>query len=76
MYTRGYLTHHLQDGGGAPGNQAAGAQWLSSSDRARIPIARELIYNPEVLLVHKRNLMFPEEESKQVMAMLSEHVAA
>ena len=46
------------------------------SGRARIPLARELIYPTEVLLVHKPTLVFSEEESKQVMALQSEHVAA
>ena len=47
---------------------------LSYTDRARINLARALITNPEVLVVHKPALFFDDGDAKLVLDLLREHV--
>eukprot|EP00747_Dinoflagellata_sp_TGD_P080316 gnl/TRDRNA2_/TRDRNA2_160841_c0_seq1.p1 gnl/TRDRNA2_/TRDRNA2_160841_c0~~gnl/TRDRNA2_/TRDRNA2_160841_c0_seq1.p1 ORF type:complete len:902 (+),score=160.81 gnl/TRDRNA2_/TRDRNA2_160841_c0_seq1:85-2790(+) len=51
-------------------------QWggLSHSDRARVTLARAFIYNPEMLVVHKPAMAFPDDEVAKVYALIRAHV--
>jgi ABC-type multidrug transport system fused ATPase/permease subunit len=47
---------------------------LSRSDKKLIHLARGLIYNPEVLIVHTPGMYFDKESRARVMTLLSEFV--
>jgi ABC-type multidrug transport system fused ATPase/permease subunit len=47
---------------------------LSRSDRKLIHLARALIYNPEVLVIHTPGMYFDDEHRRLVVEMLSDYV--
>lgn len=47
---------------------------FSSTDHARLNLARAFVHNPECLVMHMPVITFSDEEAKDMMALLQKHV--